>query len=286
MLRHGLIRVQLGCLAAALAAGSAWAGPQSASESEKASRRVSITSPGSGSFLGVNIWEVNSEVARQMELTEERGVIITSVVPHSAADKAGLRKDDVVLAFNGESVEGVKQFIRLVREVPVGRKCTIRIARDGEEMEIAATMGDREGLAGEALGELQVLRVPGFRASSVAIPDVPHVYTTWRSVKLGIIGESLEAQLAEYFGVEEGVLVRSVGDDTPASEAGLKAGDVIVKVAGTAVATPREVSSALQERIGEKVEINIVRERRKQAVNVALAGGGAGGDLRLQRFIP
>ena len=84
-----------------------------------------------------------------------------------------------------------------------------------------------------------------------------------RSVKLGIVGESLESQLAEYFGVEEGVLVRSVGEDTPASEAGLKAGDVIVSANGTAVETPHEVSNALRERAGENVEIVVVRERRR-----------------------
>jgi serine protease Do len=283
MLRDRLFRLQVGCLAAMLAAGSAWAGPQGASESERAGARVSVSSSGGGSFLGVNIWEVNTEVARKMKLAEERGIIITSVVPHSAADEAGLHKGDVVLEFNGQTVEGVKQFIRLVREVPPGRKCSISIVRAGEEMEIGATMGDKRNLAKLAAGEVQVVRVPNFQVQGIVIPDVPHVYTTWRSVKLGIIGESLDTQLAEYFGVEEGVLVRSVVDDTPASEAGLKAGDVIVAVGGATVATPREVSSALQERVGEKLELSIVRERQKRAVSVMLSEGAGGGELRMRR---
>ncbi len=285
MLRDRLFRVQVGCLAAVLAAGPAWAGPQSASESERARERVSVSSSGGGSFLGVNIWEVNAEVARKMKLAEERGIIITSVVPRSAADKAGLQKGDVVLEFNGQTVEGVKQFIRLVREVPVGRKCSIRIVRTGEETEISATMGDKQRLTKLAVGQVRVVRVPNVQIPNIVIPDVPHVYTTWRSVRLGIIGESLDAQLAEYFGVEEGVLVRSVGDETPASEAGLKAGDVIVEVGGAAVATPREVSIALQERPGEKVELSIVRERKQRTVSVALSEGAGGGELRLQRLL-
>ena len=73
------------------------------------------------------------------------------------------------------------------------------------------------------------------------MPDIPQVFTTLRSPMLGVEAESLGSQLAGYFGVKEGVLVRSVLKDTPAEKAGIKAGDVITKVDGSGVTTPNEL---------------------------------------------
>jgi serine protease Do len=78
--------------------------------------------------------------------------------------------------------------------------------------------------------------------------DLPQFRTLMGTSSLGIIGESLgqESQLAEFFGVKEGVLVRSVNKDSAAEKAGMKAGDVIVKVDDTAISTPQQISSALR----------------------------------------
>ncbi len=233
------------------------------------------------SFLGVNVWEVSTEVARKKNLPVGHGVIITSVVDGSAAEAAGLRRGDVVVDYDGQRVAGVKQFVRLVRETPIGRRVTLKLLRDGAEHNLEVVMGERKGWTPFEKGELPFgdwqLHMKG---PKIVIPDMPHVYTTWHSTQLGIVAESLEPQLAEYFGVTEGVLVRSVGEDTPAARAGLRAGDVIVKVGDAAVASPREVTNALREYSGEPVVLSVTRNRQAMTLSVTVGEAGGGGDRR------
>src|SRR5687768_6464668 len=77
--------------------------------------------PGSRTYLGVNVAEVDTDRARELKLKEERGVEIKKVEPGSPAEKAGLKEADVVLEYNGQRVEGTESFMRMVRETPSGR---------------------------------------------------------------------------------------------------------------------------------------------------------------------
>jgi len=104
---------------------------------------------------------------------------------------------------------------------------------------------------------------------NVWIPDIPRAFTSWRSSMLGIEAESVDGQLAQYFGVKQGVLIRSVGKDTPAEKAGLKAGDVIVKADSSEVSSPRELSSALRsQRNRQTLPLTVMRERREMPITV------------------
>jgi serine protease Do len=94
---------------------------------------------------------------------------------------------------------------------------------------------------------------------------------SWRSGTLGIESETLNPQLAEYFGVKEGVLVRSVTRDSSADKAGFKAGDVIVKVDGQKVTTPKEISSVLQSSRSKKnLPIAVIRHQKEITLTVVL----------------
>ncbi len=88
---------------------------------------------------------------------------------------------------------------------------------------------------------------------------------------LGVEAESLSPQLADFFGVKEGVLIRSVGKGTPAEKAGLKAGDVIQKVDDAKVTSPMEITQAIRSLDGKRnVQLSVVRERKEIAVPVTL----------------
>lgn len=226
---------------------------------------------GSRSYLGVGVREVDAEVAREKKLAEERGVVITSVAEGSPAERAGLKRGDVVLEYNGQLVHGVEQFIRLVRETPVGRVVTLKVNRDGSVMTINATIGTCRNCG--PFGPLGEIRIPDIQAWSFP-HDLPNVFTTWRSGMLGIEAEALESQLAEYFGVQEGVLIRSVKPDSPAAKAGLKAGDVIIKAGDKPVKRPREVTEAVRLAKGGAVALTIVREKREMTVTVTVEEPG------------
>jgi len=281
-----------GLLAAVVCAvpalGIALPGPGAQGEPKPVRREViierAIGSGGSRSFLGVNVREIDAERAKEKRLPEERGVEITSVVPGSAAEKAGLKKGDVVLDYQGQRVEGVEQFVRLVRETPVGRHVTLKIIRDGAEQTLTVTMGTRRQMAIHGKGKDGYIRIPDIRIPEIRIPDMPHIATTWRNTRLGVVAESLQGQLADYFGVKEGVLVRSVLDDSPAAKAGLRAGDVIVRVGDADVASPREITSAIRESKSDTLPVTVMRDKRRLTLQVTL-GGGAGNERRLERRV-
>jgi len=229
---------------------------------------VVLRMPGfSGSFLGVGVSEVDSNRAKELKLSEERGVEITRVETDSPAEKAGLKVGDVVLEYNGQRVEGIEQFVRLVRETPAGRQAKLLVSRNGLTQTLTASIASRKG---KGKGEWS-FSMPRIDPPQIWIPDTPRIATNWRSAVLGVEAEGLESQLASYFGVKEGVLVRSVLSGTPAEKAGLKAGDVITKVEKTDVSTPRELSSRLRSlRTQKNISLTVIREKKEITVSVTL----------------
>jgi len=174
-----------------------------------------------GTYLGVNLAEIASDRARELKLKEAYGVEITRVEDGSPADKAGLKSGDVVLEYNGQRVEGMEQFGRLVRETPAAREVKLLISRNGVSQTITATVQTRKSKS------LSGAMIPAFDMPEIHIPDVPQIFTTWRSPVLGVEAESLGPQLAAYFGVKEGVLVRSVAKETAAEKAGIDRKSVV-----------------------------------------------------------
>lgn len=227
-----------------------------------------------GSWLGVGVKEITSERARALNLKDEHGVEITTVEPDSPAEKAGLKPGDVVLEYNGQRVEGTAQFVRFVRETPPGRTVRLTVFRNGSTETVSATIAERRGRAFRfrtpGAEEEFDIRIPRIEA----LPDVPRVTMSWRTGMLGIEGEPLrDSQLGDFFGVRDGVLVRSVTKGTPAEKAGLKAGDVIVRVDDRKVSEPRDITSALRAaRDASKttLPVVVVRERKEMTLQVTL----------------
>lgn len=227
-------------------------------------------SPAGGSFLGVGVAEVTSERARALNLKEEYGVEVTRVDEDSPAEKAGLKAGDVVLEYNGQRVEGIEQFQRLVRETPAGRTVKLLVSRNGSTQTLAANLGMRKSKLYP--GNVKELFGPdSLEFPNVQIPDMPQVFTTWRNSTLGVEAEPLGSQLAAYFGVKEGVLVRSVVKGSAAGKAGIKAGDVITKVDQTKVTSPAEVASAVRAARSKKsFPLELVRDRHEMSINVTI----------------
>jgi len=233
-------------------------------------RAFTMFSSGSKSFLGVGVSEVETERAKELKLKEERGVEITRVESDSPAAKAGLQKGDVVLEYQGQRVEGTEQFVRLVRETPAGRQVKLLISRGGSTQTVAATIAANKDLARlqERIRVAPRIELPDIHISP---PDIPRVFMSYSSSAIGVSAESLEPQLAAYFGVKEGVLVRSVVKGSPAEKAGLKAGDVILKVDKTDVTTPREVSSAVRKARAQKsFPVTAMRDRKEITLSVTI----------------
>ncbi|MBC7925426.1 MAG: PDZ domain-containing protein [Bryobacteraceae bacterium] len=219
-----------------------------------------------GSYLGIGVQEIYSDRAKELGLKESRGVEITLIVENGPAAKAGFRVGDVVLEFAGEPVEGIDRFIRLVRDTPSGKSVRVGVIRAGASRHLTMTTGARRV---PSMRELD-WNMSGIDAPEIAMPDVPRANMTWRSPFLGVDVERPDPQLAEYFGVKDGVLVRSVMKGSPADRAGLRAGDVIVRIEEFKISSAREITGAIRSARSKKsVSVYLVRERRDQTVSVS-----------------
>lgn len=245
-----------------------------------ADRAMSIMRASGGSFLGVAVAEIDSERSKALNLREEHGVEITRVEDDSPAAKAGIKTGDVVLEYNGQRVEGMDQFMRMVHETPPGREVKLAISRNGALQSIVLKTGSRKTwMAKSGDGYTRTFEFPNIIIPDIQIPDIPKAYMSWRSSLLGVEAESVDSQLAQYFGVKEGVLVRSVIKGSAAEKAGLKAGDVITRVDGTTVSNPREVSSAIRTARSRKTAmLTLMRDHKEMAISVPLEERETDGD--------
>jgi serine protease Do len=224
-----------------------------------------------GSWLGVSIADVTSERAKELNMKEETGAEIKAVLPGSPAEEAGLKKGDVVLEYQGTRVEGAMQLTRMVRETPPGRTVTLKTLRDGETRTVRVKVTEHEGREHERFFRKRI-EIPPIEMPEIEMPEIPFLESIPSSFRLGVSVENLGEQLGEYFGVKdgEGVLVRSVKKGSPADAAGLRAGDVIVKVDGEKVSDSADLRSGLRDHRGKTFPLTIVRDRRGQSVTVTL----------------
>lgn len=249
---------------------SALAYAQSTPPRARSTSNIVIQRP-SGSYLGVAVVEIDSDRAKALKLKEERGVEVKLVDENSPASKAGLKQGDVILEYNGQRIEGITQFIRMVSETPAGRKASLQISRNGAPLTLPVTLEARSGRGGFALslGDMSSLPPMPPMPPAPAAPAVPEI--PWSTPRLGIETESLNPQLAEFFGVKEGVLIRFVSKNSAAEKAGLKAGDVITRVNGDSIRNAGEITmKILPPNAGKTVSLTVVRNHKEMAIEVVM----------------
>jgi serine protease Do len=230
-----------------------------------------------GSYLGVDIAEITSDRVAALKLKEERGVEIKNVDQDAPAGKAGLKVGDVILDFNGQRVEGEEGLRRMLRETPGGRTVTLGIWRDGAAQQVKVTPASKKEYMAkmykDKVKEWKFVTPEPMVAPRVEIPriEMPAIDVVVRSYSrtTGMMVDNLTPQLGEFFGVKsgEGVLVRSVEKGSVAEAAGLKAGDVIVKVDDERISDRNDFNRALRRKEG-KTAILVVREKREQTINM------------------
>lgn len=239
-------------------------------------RRLAVLA-GRGVQLGVTVRDVDPA-----QPGGKTGAVVEDVRSGSAADKAGIRKGDVITEFDGERVRGARHLTRLVTETPEGR--TVKAVVDREGTAVALDVTPDSGALALGEGDVEVL-VPPMRFEGLG-PEferdlrsriersLPRGEWAWRSVgrpRLGVQVQSLDGQLGEYFGTSTGVLVNSVEADSPAAKAGLKAGDVVTAIDGKAVSEPSQLIEAVRDaKDGATLAIDYVRDRKAQSTNATL----------------
>ncbi|MBN2416677.1 PDZ domain-containing protein [bacterium] len=221
-------------------------------------------------YLGVSIARV--PVKEKKELGISHGVKITDVQEKSAAEKAGLQEDDVILFFNGKKIITTDDLTDAVRETAPETTVDVKILRNGSEKTVPVTVGKYDinfyFLSGD--GERFGFGVYGDKAY------------------LGVNLHEMDKDLAAYFKTtpENGVLVLSVDEESAADEAGIKSGDVIVQVAGEDVRDADQVRTILDEfEKDDEISVTVLRSGTRKDVTVKLKGYRFGGSKFLENFI-
>ena len=165
-------------------------------------------------WLGVMIQNITPELADKLKLKDERGALVGDVTGGGPADKAGIKRGDVIVSFDGKEVEESNDLPYLVASTPVGKVATVEIIRAGEKKNIQVK-----------IAELEEEKKSGQTGAAESQPE------------LGMQVEQLTPEIARYFGLAEvsGVVVVEVAGSSPAADAGVQPGDIILEIDHTPV---------------------------------------------------
>ena len=268
---HRLTRMKLEVVIAMVAAATALAG---------AEPRTAFTGwpePHPGSYLGVHIDELTPQTASALKLSDTSGALIAYVDQDGPACRAGLKSNDVVVGFNGSKVQNPEQFQDLIHATPAGKTVSLTVVRNGQKKDISVTLGAWPNAMAHAqsFAPLPPRVYAGPAMAGPGFPDIDVPSFTALSSRHGVMVENLCPQLSDFFGVPhgQGVLVRSVEKGSPADAAGLKAGDVIIKVNNETVHDMADWRRAMHVRAG-KIPLAVVRDKHEQTLVISLPAPG------------
>jgi len=229
-------------------------------------------------YLGVDVADVDADKAQTLKLKDVRGAVITLIDHDAPAGQIGLKVNDVVLAIDGQTVDGSEALRRMLREIPPGRKISLEISREGNIQTLAVQLADRKEMEKAVWSKI-------FNADGIAAPPPPGMGvlpgggsapvssgTHWSlftsTLNVGALVEPLTSQMAEYLGVQGGLMVKQVGKKSEAAKAGLKAFDVILKVGADSINTSADWDRALRANVGKPVPVTILRDKKQQTLTL------------------
>ncbi len=176
-------------------------------------------------WLGVMIQDVSEDLAKSFHLEEATGVLVSEITKNSPAEKGGLKQGDVLLNLNGVPLEGVADLRNKIAMTSPDSTIKMDVIRDGEQKSLSLTVGEQP----------QNMNVLAGKAGPGLLSD------------MGLTLQDLTDELADHFGYQigQGVLITDVAPDSPASDIGLKPGQLIEEINRIRVASLSDVKSAL-----------------------------------------
>lgn len=189
-------------------------------------------------WLGVMIQDVTPDLAKSFNLSSEEGVLISDVMPDTPAEKAGLKRGDVVTKFNDTPVKDARSLSRLVAQTKPNTKVVLTVIRGGKPREIEVKLGEMPETASAAQKPQK--------------DEIP----------FGLSVQDLTPELRRHFGLsssEEGILITGVEPGSPAEDAGLRAGDLIKEANRKPVNSVSEFKKVLAEQTGEEGLLLLVK---------------------------
>jgi serine protease Do len=212
-------------------------------------------------YMGIAPEALTPELARQFKVPDTSGVLVGEVVQDSPAEKAGLKAGDVIETYNGKKVESLNQFRFLVADTGPGADITLGILRDGREQNLRVK-----------LEEMPVNVAASGRGGRGHAPS--------EGTLRGISVQALTPDIRDQLGLSpevHGVVIGDLDPSSPAAQAGLQPGDVILSINRRPVNSVADFSRLAGEASGEAL-LRVNRRGRSAFVVVAPSGGSDSGD--------
>lgn len=201
-------------------------------------------------YLGVYLEDLTEDMRKALNLSSLEGVLVNEVIPNSPAEESGIKEGDVIIEYDGKKVTDVQSFRLMVASTTPGKRVVLKLARNGKEMELKVKIGE--------MNEEAVRSAPSEK----------------KETELGLRVVGIDSPEAKVYNVtaKKGVVVVSVEPDSPAGDAGLQPGDVIIGIGNKDVKNIKDISdfrNAISElKKGEPVIFQIQRGERKKYVAV------------------
>jgi serine protease Do len=178
-------------------------------------------------MLGVQVQTVTPEIAKAFGMAEPRGALIAEVQPGTPADKAGLKREDIIIEYNGQPIKEMNELPRQVAATPPGTKSNLKVLRNGKEMTFPITVTE--------------LHEEKLNKEAAEHPSEEN--------RIGVVVEDLDARTARRFDFKEtkGVVVTEVVPGSSAQDAGLRRGDIIMEINGKIIPDSRTFQKVLAE---------------------------------------
>jgi|SRR5579863_2561243 len=206
-------------------------------------------------WLGISIQEVTPKLAKEFGLPEAKGALVGEVLPKSPAERAGLKRGDILLEVNGKPIENTGQLRNLVADIPVGHKVKIKFFRDQKTQEIEATIEEQPKEIGKQPEKGEESPEPTSNAlSGVEVRNLTPEIT-------GELGLPSDVQ---------GVVVDRIETGSSAEEAGLQRGDVIIEVNRVLVRDIKEYNRAASK-IKKDQSILLLVQRQGRSIFLTIS---------------
>ncbi len=177
-------------------------------------------------WLGVSIQNVTPDLASAMNLKNTDGILVNKVLDNGPAGDAGMQQGDVIVKLNGNAMRNVSDLRLAVARIEPGSKATLTVLRDGREKDVTVTLGEYPADDASVNGETGETR----------------------QENLGMTVEPVTPDLTQQFNLDKdarGLVVTSVADGSPASDAGIQPGDLVLKVNRQAVSNIKQLQDAV-----------------------------------------
>ncbi len=210
-------------------------------------------------LLGVNIQNITEETAQALDLKDTKGVLVSNVQAGSAAEKAGVKRGDIIVGINGETIEDSNVLRNKVAETQPGSDIKLTVMRDGREEEFTAKLDEFKSQGVKPDGNEEGEKNSG---------------KSNENGKLGLSLQPMMPEIAKQLSIPAdtgGLVVTDIDPNGAAAEAGISRGDVIIEVNKKSVATVDDVQSAL-EKSGDKPVLLLI-SRKGQTIYLTVKPG-------------